>query len=91
MCWVDLDLENGICDRSGKFEKNNNPIAIPLSDDVLSILNYLRERQIQKAIACDPQRWENSRPNMFFRGAGQELRRRSRHSTALCVASTTAT
>lgn len=62
MRWVDLDLEDAIWDRSGKFEKNNNPIAIPLSEDVLSILNYLRERQIQKIIARDPQRWENSRP-----------------------------
>jgi integrase len=61
MRWVDLDLEDAIWDRSGKFEKNNNPIAIPLSNDVLSILNYLREQQIQKAIARDPQRWENSR------------------------------
>lgn len=61
MRWVDLDLVDAIWDRSGKFEKNHNPIAIPLSDDVLGILNYLRERQIQKIIARDPKHWENSR------------------------------
>ncbi len=61
MRWVDLDLEDAIWDRSGKFEKNNNPIAIPLSEDALSILNYLRERQIQKIIARDPQHWKASR------------------------------
>lgn len=48
MRWIDFDLHDRIWDRSGKFEKNNNPIAIPLSDDVLNILNYLRERQVQK-------------------------------------------
>lgn len=61
MRWVDFDLEERIWDRSGKFEKNNNPIAIPLSDDVLSILNYLRERQIQKVMAADPARWAGSK------------------------------
>lgn len=58
---VDFDLEERIWDRSGKFEKNNNPIAIPLSDDVLSILNYLRERQVQKVMSSDPKRWANSK------------------------------
>jgi integrase len=61
MRWVDFDLEDRIWDRSGKFEKNNNPIAIPLSDDVLSILNYLRERQVQKVMAADPARWAGSK------------------------------
>ncbi len=61
MRWVDFDLEERIWDRSGKFEKNNNPIAIPLSDDVLTILNYLRERQIQKVTAADPARWAGSK------------------------------
>lgn len=61
MRWVDIDLEERIWDRSGKFEKNNNPIAIPLSDDVLTILNYLRERQIQKVMAADPARWAGSK------------------------------
>ena len=61
MRWVDFDLNERIWDRSGKFEKNNNPIAIPLSDDVLSILNYLRERQIQKVMAADPARWAGSK------------------------------
>jgi integrase len=61
MRWVDLDLEDAIWDRSGKFENNNNPIAIPLSEDVVSILSYLRERQIQTIIARDPKRWESSR------------------------------
>lgn len=61
MRWVDFDLDDRIWDRSGKFEKNNNPIAIPLSDDVLSILNYLRERQIQKAMAADPACWAGSK------------------------------
>lgn len=61
MRWVDFDLEERIWDRSGKFEKNNNPIAIPLSDDVLTILNYLRERQIQKVMAADPARWAGSK------------------------------
>ena len=61
MRWVDFDLEDRIWDRSGQFEKNNNPIAIPLSDDVLSILNYLRERQIQKVMSSDPERWLNSK------------------------------
>lgn len=50
MRWVDFDLEELIWDRSGKFEKNNNPIAIPLSGDVLSILSYLRERQVQRTL-----------------------------------------
>ncbi|MHA5671453.1 tyrosine-type recombinase/integrase [Pseudomonas aeruginosa] len=57
MRWVDIDLREEIWDRSGKFEKNNNPIAIPLTPDVVSILTYLRERQIQKIIASDPGRW----------------------------------
>ena len=61
MRWVDFDLDDRIWDRSGKFEKNNNPIAIPLSDDVLNILNYLRERQIQKVMAADPARWADSK------------------------------
>ena len=61
MRWVDFDLDDRIWDRSGKFEKNNNPIAIPLSDDVLNILNYLRERQIQKVMAADPARWAGSK------------------------------
>ncbi|MDP5688183.1 site-specific integrase [Pseudomonas aeruginosa] len=61
MRWVDIDLDEQIWDRSGKFEKNNNPIAIPLSDDVLSILNYLRERQIQKVISNDLEHWANSK------------------------------
>ncbi|MFG0723399.1 tyrosine-type recombinase/integrase [Pseudomonas sp. GLN_6] len=60
MRWVDFDLEDRIWDRSGKFEKNNNPIAIPLSDDVLSILKYLREKQVQKVMSNDPERWVNS-------------------------------
>jgi integrase len=57
MRWIDLDLDDAIWDRSGKFEKNDNPIAIPLSEDVLSILKYLRERQVQKVLASDPERW----------------------------------
>lgn len=61
MRWVDFDLDDRIWDRSGKFEKNNNPIAIPLSDDVLNILNYLRERQIQKVMAADPAPWADSK------------------------------
>ena len=61
MRWVDFDLEDRIWDRSGKFEKNNNPIAIPLSDDALSILKYLRERQIQKVMSNDPEHWANSK------------------------------
>ena len=61
MRWVDFDLDEQIWDRSGKFEKNNNPIAIPLSEDVLSILNYLRERQVQKVVSNDPERWVNSK------------------------------
>jgi integrase len=61
MRWVDIDLEEGIWDRSGKFEKNNNPIAIPLSEDVRAILAYLRERQVAKVVAQDPERWANSK------------------------------
>ncbi|MBB6342598.1 integrase [Pseudomonas fluvialis] len=61
MRWVDFDLEDQIWDRSGKFEKNDNPIAIPLSEDVLSILNYLRERQIQKVMAAAPARSADSK------------------------------
>lgn len=61
MRWVDIDLEERMWDRSGKFEKNNNPVAIPLSEDVVSILKYLRQRQIQKVVAKDPERWANSR------------------------------
>ncbi|EPG9352138.1 DUF4102 domain-containing protein [Pseudomonas aeruginosa] len=61
MRWVDIDLVDAIWDRSGKFEKNNNPIAIPLSADVLGILQYLRERQVAKLIARDPARWGSSR------------------------------
>jgi len=39
--------------------------TIPLSEDVLSILKYLRERQVQKVLASDPERWAKSqvRPN----------------------------
>ena len=61
MRWIDIDLEDAIWDRSGTFEKNNNPVAIPLSEDVLSILKYLRERQVQKVVAADPARWADSR------------------------------
>lgn len=61
MRWIDFDLDDLIWDRSGKFEKNNNPIAIPLSEDVLSILKYLREQQIQKVMSNDPERWVNSK------------------------------
>jgi len=60
MRWIDIDLEDAIWDRSGQFEKNNNPIAIPLSEDVLNILKYLRERQVQKVVANDPERWAKS-------------------------------
>ena len=60
MRWIDIDLEDAIWDRSGQFEKNNNPIAIPLSEDVLSILKYLRERQVQKVEANDPESWAKS-------------------------------
>lgn len=60
MRWIDIDLEDAIWDRSGQFEKNNNPIAIPLSEGVLSILKYLRERQVQKVVANDPERWAKS-------------------------------
>jgi len=75
MRWVDIDLEEQIWDRSGKFEKNNNPIAIPLSEDVLGILKYLRDRQVQKIIARDPDRWAQSKvlpsPGQFvFPGRG---------------------
>lgn len=75
MRWVDIDLDEQIWDRSGKFEKNNNPIAIPLSEDVLSILKYLRDRQIQKIIARDPDRWAQTKvlpsPGQFvFPGRG---------------------
>ena len=61
MRWIDIDLEDAIWDRSGKFEKNDNPVAIPLSEDVLSILKYLRERQVQKVVAADPARWADSK------------------------------
>ena len=61
MRWIDIDLEDAIWDRSGTFEKNNNPVAIPLSEDVLSILKYLRERQVQKVVAADPARWADSK------------------------------
>ncbi|HEP8117531.1 integrase arm-type DNA-binding domain-containing protein [Pseudomonas aeruginosa] len=61
MRWVDFDLDDLIWDRSGLFEKNNNPIAIPLSEDVLSILKYLRERQVQKVMSNDPERWADSK------------------------------
>ncbi len=61
MRWVDIDLDDAIWDRSGKFEKNNNPIAIPLSEDVIGILNYLRERRVAKIIERDPERWANAR------------------------------
>ncbi|VXC77794.1 Integrase [Pseudomonas sp. 9AZ] len=61
MRWVDIDLDDAIWDRSGKFEKNNNPVAIPLSEDVMGILNYLRERQVQKVVALNPERWASSR------------------------------
>ncbi|GMQ53678.1 site-specific integrase [Halopseudomonas aestusnigri] len=45
MRWVDLDFYDAMWDRSGKFEKNNNPIAIPLSDEVMGILKYLKNKQ----------------------------------------------
>jgi integrase len=61
MRWIDIDFEDAIWDRSGKFEKNENPIAIPLSEDVLSILKFLRERQVQKVVSKDPERWAKSR------------------------------
>ena len=61
MRWVDIDLDDVIWDRSGLFEKNENPIAIPLSEDVLSILKYLRERQVQNVMSSDPERWADSR------------------------------
>lgn len=94
MRWIDIDLEDAIWDRSGQFEKNNNPIAIPLSEDVLNILKYLRERQVQKVVANDPERWAKARccqarGNMFFPGVGSPNRRRSPRSIARCGASTT--
>ncbi|PBZ54967.1 integrase [Pseudomonas aeruginosa] len=61
MRWVDIDLDDVIWDRSGLFEKNENPIAIPLSEDVLSILKYLRERQVQNVMSSDPERWAGSK------------------------------
>lgn len=61
MRWIDLDLGENLWDRSGKFEKNNNPVAIPLSEDVKAILQYLRDRQVAKVVARDPARWANSR------------------------------
>jgi integrase len=61
MRWIDIDLDDVIWDRSGLFEKNENPIAIPLSEDVLSILKYLRERQVQKVMSNAPERWADSK------------------------------
>lgn len=61
MRWIDLDLDDNLWDRSGKFEKNNNPVAIPLSEDVKAILQYLRDRQVAKVVARDPARWATSR------------------------------
>lgn len=48
MRWVDLDFEQSIWDRSGLFEKNNNPIAIPLSGATISILQHLKDLQLNK-------------------------------------------
>ncbi|MBA6421815.1 integrase family protein [Pseudomonas sp. 5Ae-yellow] len=48
MRWVDLDFDQGIWDRSGSFEKNNNPIATPLSFPVSKILQHLHHLQAVK-------------------------------------------
>ena len=48
MRWVDLDFDQGIWDRSGLFEKNNNPVAIPLSAPVIKILHHLKHLQAVK-------------------------------------------
>jgi integrase len=48
MRWVDLDFDQGIWDRSGLFEKNNNPVAIPLSAPVVKILQHLKHLQAVK-------------------------------------------
>ena len=49
MRWIDIDLEDAIWDRSGQFEKNNNPIAIPLSEYVLSILQHTKTQHRSQA------------------------------------------
>lgn len=49
MRWVDLDLGEGIWDRTGKFEKNNNPISIPLPQGVMGVLEYLHERRLKES------------------------------------------
>ncbi|MNM69697.1 Prophage CP4-57 integrase [compost metagenome] len=56
MRWVDLDLdpEEAIWDRTGKFEKNNNPVAIPLPKGVIEILEYLRERRLRRLQQVQP-------------------------------------
>lgn len=48
MRWVDINLDERVWDRSGTFEKNNNPVAIPLSGHARIILNYLRDLQLAK-------------------------------------------
>ncbi|WP_177345236.1 integrase arm-type DNA-binding domain-containing protein [Pseudomonas sp. CC6-YY-74] len=55
MRWVDLDLEEALWDRTGKFEKNNNPVAIPLPRGVIDILEYLRERRLHKLRQGQPE------------------------------------
>ncbi|MBA6421051.1 MAG: integrase family protein [Pseudomonas sp.] len=61
MRWVDLDLKQGIWDRSGRFEKNNNPVAIPLSSHVIKILQHLKHLQTVKLEksggAAEPSPW----------------------------------
>lgn len=49
MRWIDLDLEEAIWDRTGKFEKNNSPLSIPLPAGVMEILGYLRERRLSES------------------------------------------
>jgi len=48
MRWVDINLAENVWDRSGRFEKNNNPVAIPLSDQARVMLSYLRDVQLAK-------------------------------------------
>ena len=61
MRWVDLDFEQGIWDRSGLFEKNNNPVAIPLSEPTIRILQYLQNiqaiKQKKKGFDAKPTPW----------------------------------
>ncbi len=45
MRWVDINLGEGMWDRSGRLEKNDNPIAIPLSGQASIILDYLLDLQ----------------------------------------------